>query len=274
MLPDALTKLESEKLVQYLPLVKIVVNRILARLPEHVDKDDLHSAGIVGLIAAIRKFNRDQEDTFYTYAEMRIRGAVLDELRRLDWSPRRARIRANKMKRATRSLGFELGRDPTEKEIADRLGLNEKEYKKWQKETRQVSFIPIDFSSSEKSQNTLHDVLTDDRIVPVQDVMEQDELGALVASKLSRLSSAQKFVIEQYYVADLNFAEIASVLRLTESRVCQIHAMALINLRRELSLESNHFQIRAVKLSTRTMLPGITGPAAQVRRMGGCSCSL
>src|SRR5471032_1467502 len=135
---------EKDLIERYLPLVRNVVDRIKLNVPAHVDADDLYSVGITGLIAAVRKFDPEQGSTFASYASLRIRGAILDELRRMDWCPRRARARARKLKESINALEQRLGRAATEPEICAELGLSSKDYAKWLDESRPVTFIAID----------------------------------------------------------------------------------------------------------------------------------
>src|SRR5699024_279239 len=132
---------------RYLPLVRNVVDRIKLNVPAHVDADDLYSVGITGLIAAVRKFDPEQGNTFAGYASMRIRGAILDELRRMDWCPRRSRARARKLKTAINDVEQKLGRAATDDEVRNSLGLDPKEYAKWVEEAKPVTFINIDQES-------------------------------------------------------------------------------------------------------------------------------
>src|SRR6185369_286385 len=135
---------EKHLIERYLPLVRNVVDRIKLNVPAHVDADDLYSVGITGLIAAVRKFDPEQGSTFASYAAMRIRGAILDELRRMDWCPRRARARSRKLKLAINEVEQRLGRAATDAEVCASLGLSEKEYQKWVEEAKPVTFIAID----------------------------------------------------------------------------------------------------------------------------------
>src|ERR1043166_5327758 len=127
---------EKDLIERYLPLVRNVVDRIKLNVPAHVDADDLYSVGVTGLIAAVRKFDPNQGSTFASYAAMRIRGAILDELRRMDWGPRRARARSRKLKNAINDVEQKLGRAATDKDVWASLGLSEKEYQKWVEESK------------------------------------------------------------------------------------------------------------------------------------------
>jgi RNA polymerase sigma factor for flagellar operon FliA len=135
---------EKDLIERYLPLVRNVVDRVKITLPPHIDADDLYSVGVTGLIAAVRKYNPEQGNTFAGYAATRIRGAVLDELRRLDWCPRRARARARKLKESINDLEQRIGRTATEDEICEDIGVSQAEYRKWLDESRPLTFVALD----------------------------------------------------------------------------------------------------------------------------------
>jgi RNA polymerase sigma factor for flagellar operon FliA len=232
---------EKELLERYLPLIRNVVDRLKLTLPAHVDADDLYSVGVTGLIAAVRRYNPEQQHTFAGYATMRIRGAVLDELRRLDWFPRRARAKARKIKTAISELEQKFGRAPTDDEIRIHLGLTGKEYDHWMVEVRPISFVAIDDTSEsdEGGGSNRHDMIADEQAVPVQKKIEHEELGQLVAQKIQELPDIQRRVLAMYYHENMRLAEIAAVFNLTESRICQIHSRAIIGLRAQLETARN-----------------------------------
>ena len=224
---------EKELIERYLPLVRNVVDRIKMNLPAHVEADDLYSVGIFGLINAVRKYDPAQDATFAGYATMRIRGAILDELRRMDWCPRRARAKSRKMKEAINGLEQKHGRAATETEIRTELGLSAKDYAKWLEEARPVCFVAIDSvaEAAEGEGPSLHDAIMDENDVLARDRMEQDELKELVAQRIQELPDIQKKILAMYYHENLRLAEIAAVFDLTESRICQIHSQAVLALR-------------------------------------------
>jgi len=224
---------EKELIERYLPLVRNVVDRIKLNLPAHVEADDLYSVGIFGLINAVRKYDPAQDATFAGYATMRIRGAILDELRRMDWCPRRARAKARKMKEAINLLEQKHGRAATDEEVRSELGLSQKDYAKWLEEARPVCFVAIDSvpEGVEGEGPSLHDVIMDENDVLARDQMEQDELKELVAQRIRELPDIQKKILAMYYHENLRLAEIAAVFDLTESRICQIHSQAILALR-------------------------------------------
>ncbi len=232
---------EKDLLERYLPLVRNVVDRIRLTLPAHVDADDLYGVGVTGLIAAVKRYDPEQQHTFAGYATMRIRGAVLDELRRLDWFPRRARAKARKLKGAIAELEQALGRAPEDAEIAAKLGLSRKEYDHWMVEVRPISFVAIDDNpeSEEGGGVSRHETIADEQAVPVQAQMENQELSEIIAQKISELPDIQRRVLAMYYHENMRLAEIAAVFGLTESRICQIHSKAILGLRAHIGAARN-----------------------------------
>ncbi|HEX2099380.1 MAG TPA: sigma-70 family RNA polymerase sigma factor, partial [Candidatus Synoicihabitans sp.] len=135
---------QNQLIEQHLPLVRRVLERIRRTLPRHIDIDDLHSAGVTGLIAAAQRFDPAQHETFPGYACLRIRGAILDELRRLDWCPRRTRARNRRIQTAMQQAEQELGRPATDLEMSERMGVTVREFSKWREASRPLSFLPLD----------------------------------------------------------------------------------------------------------------------------------
>ncbi len=224
---------EKDLIVRYLPLVRNVVDRIKLNLPAHVDADDLYSVGITGLIAAVRRFNPEQGNTFATYAVTRIRGAILDELRRLDWCPRRARARGRKLKSAIGDLEQKLGRVATEAEVCTALGISREEYTKWLEESKPLTFIAIDqhAEGEEGDGASLHELLADETDQTGRDTLEKAELLQLLAQRITGLPDIPRRILAMYYHEQMRLAEIAAVFGLTESRICQIHAQTILGLR-------------------------------------------
>lgn len=224
---------EKDLIERYLPLVRNVVDRIKLNVPAHVDADDLYSVGITGLIAAVRKFDPEQGTTFAGYAAMRIRGAILDELRRMDWCPRRARARSRKLKSAINEVEQKVGRVATDAEVSAALGLDAKEYAKWVEEAKPVTFIAIDQSSEHHDGEgpSLHDLLADESDVTGRENLEKAELVQLLTQRIAELPDIPKKILAMYYFENLRLAEIAAVFGLTESRICQIHAQTILGLR-------------------------------------------
>jgi RNA polymerase sigma factor for flagellar operon FliA len=224
---------EKDLIERFLPLVRNVVDRIKLNLPPHVDADDLYSVGVTGLIAAVKKYDPAQGHTFAAYATTRIRGSILDELRRMDWCPRRARAKARKLKEAIIEVEQRLGRAATEEEVRTHLGLSAKEYAKWMEEAKPVCFVNIDATTDHEDSDgaSLHELIADESDVSVRDRMEKDELMKLVAQRIEELPDIPRKILSMYYFENMRLAEIATVFSLTESRICQIHAQTVLGLR-------------------------------------------
>lgn len=224
---------EKDLIERHLPLVRNVVDRIKLSLPSHVDAHDLYSVGITGLLAAVRKFDPEQGRTFASYASMRIRGAILDELRRLDWCPRRARARGRKLKESINALEQKLGRAATEQEICAALGATPKEYAKWLEEARPVTFVTIDQRPEDEDGEgaSLHEVLADENDVTGRDNLEKAELLQILTQTIASLPDIPRKILAMYYFENMRLAEIAAVFGLTESRICQIHSQTILGLR-------------------------------------------
>lgn len=228
---------EKDLIERYLPLVRNVVDRIKLTLPAHIEADDLYSVGITGLIAAVRRYDPEQGNTFAGYAAMRIRGAILDELRRMDWCPRRARARARKVKEAINALEQRLGHTASEEEICADLGLTPKEYAKWLEESRPVTFIAIDQVSEGQDSDgpSLHEMLSDESDQTGREQMEKAELLQLLTQRIAGLPDIPRKILAMYYFENMRLAEIAKVFGLTESRICQIHSHTVLGLRAHLA---------------------------------------
>jgi RNA polymerase sigma factor for flagellar operon FliA len=232
--PAAPAAVDTKELIErYLPIVRNVVDRIKLNVPAHVDADDLYSVGITGLLAAVRKFDPAQGHTFASYAAMRIRGAILDELRRMDWCPRRARARSRKLKNAINDVEQKVGRAATDAEVCAMLGIGPKEYGKWVEEAKPVTFIAIDQTpeGDEGKGASLHELLADESDRTGRDNLEKAELLQLLATRMSELPEIPRKILAMYYFEKLRLAEIAEVFDLTESRICQIHAQTILGLR-------------------------------------------
>lgn len=219
-------------IVEYAPLVKYIANRIAMRLPPHIDVDDLVNSGILGLIDAIEKFDPSREVKFKTYAEIRIKGAILDELRAMDWIPRSIRKVINRLVDAYHVLEQQLGRPAKDEEIAELLGLKMEEFYKLLKQSAGVPLISLDVlvDYDERRRNVMS-CLEDPKSVNGFGIMGLGEVKDAVAKSIDDLPEKEKQVISLYYYDELTMKEIGKVLNLTESRVSQIHTKAVLRLR-------------------------------------------
>lgn len=208
----------------YLPIVRYTADRISAKLPSEVDVDDLISAGIFGLIDAIEAFDLERGVKFETYCSPRIRGAILDELRTMDWVPRLVRSRAHKLESVTKILKSELGRLPSDDEIAARLAISRNELDKLIKDANAVSLVSLSrkFYDDESSREMEEiDILEDRRSEdPVLELQRRD-LHQLVMKNLSRI---ERIILILYYFEEMTMKEIGATLDLSESRVSQMHS--------------------------------------------------
>jgi RNA polymerase sigma factor for flagellar operon FliA len=226
-------------IVTYAPLVKYVAGRLGSGLPAHVDDEDLVSYGLLGLIGAIERYDPDRDVKFETYAIARIRGAIIDELRALDWVPRSVRSRARDIERAIGELEAKLGRAPTDEEISTKLGLTEEELNESLSEISRSSIAALDelwtISGSSGDQVALIDTIEDIEAPDPQGTLSQTELREAIADAIARLPEREKLVVTLYYYEELTLREIGEVLGVTESRVSQLHTKAILRLKARLA---------------------------------------
>jgi RNA polymerase sigma factor for flagellar operon FliA len=222
---------EEETLKNHMPLVRSVVDRMRASLPAHLDVDDLYSVGLLGLIQAQRRFDPTHGVTFAAYAAMRVRGAVLDELRRVDWMSRTLRVKAKKLTDVISAFEQKVGRPATEAEIADELGISSEEYSILLDEVRPLSYVELDALAGDDEDSSLHEVIADENQPNARDIALKQELIKLVVERLQMLPDMQRKILAMYYFENLRLAEIAKVFSVTESRICQIHTQAVLGLK-------------------------------------------
>jgi RNA polymerase sigma factor for flagellar operon FliA len=230
----------------YLHLVRYNAERIHVKLPDEVELDDLMSAGIFGLMDAINAFDLERGVKFETYCAPRIRGAILDELRSMDWVPRLVRSRAHKLDGATKSLETELGRAPTNEEVAKRLQVSMNEFEKMAKDSSAVGLVSLSrkwFETDSNKDVREIDVLEDKKgSDPVREIQRKD-LKELISRGLSR---AERLIIILYYFEEMTMKEIGSTLDLSESRVSQMHSSILARLKAQMADRRKEFQQTAI----------------------------
>ena len=228
----------DQLIVYYAPLVKYVASRIAAGLPQSVDQADLVSYGMFGLIDAITKFDPERGFKFETYAISRVKGAVLDELRSIDWVPRSVRTKAKSVERAMSKLESTLHRAPTDEEIADEMDISTDQLNGIYNQIGSLGMAALDemlaFGGSSGETLTLGDTLADRSDGP-GGAFERIEMRQLLASAINQMGEREKIVLTLYYYESLTLAEIGRVLGVTESRVCQIHTKAVLQLRSRLT---------------------------------------
>jgi RNA polymerase sigma factor FliA len=228
--------------VAYSPLVKYVAGRTAAGLPPHVEESDLISYGLVGLISAIERFDPSREIKFETYAIMRIKGAIIDELRAMDWVPRSVRARSREVERAHSKLEHSLQRAPTEKEVASELDVSVDELNDSLLQIANSSMVALDelWSTSDSSgdQVSLMDTIEDTTAPDPAQALDLGDLKDRIANSIATLPEREKLVIALYYYENLTLREIGEVLGVTESRVSQLHTKAVLRLRSRMQDEA------------------------------------
>ena len=222
--------LESQLVEKYVPLVKNVVGRLAMTLPPHVDGEDLYSAGLTGLLSAVRQYNPNAGTSFETYARLRIRGAVFDELRRMDWVPRSVHTKARRVQAVMNEIEQKKGRMATEQEMATALKISIAEYRQWLEEIRPATFVCLDaaFNSDFDDSISQYESLGDQRQEDPLDGTFRREVARVIADRLQELPEMQRKVLALYYFEDMRLREIAEGFGLTESRICQIHAQGIL----------------------------------------------
>ncbi len=225
-------------ILTYAPLVKYVAGRLGSGLPAHVEEGDLVSYGLLGLIGAIERYDHDRDIKFETYAIARIKGAIIDELRSLDWVPRSVRSRAREIERAIAELESKLGHAPSDEEIAQKVGITTDELEESLSDISRSTIAALDelwSVSGEGDQVSLLDTIEDTTGPRPSDALDETELRETLADAISRLPEREKLVITLYYYEELTLREIGEVLGVTESRVSQLHTKAVLRLKARLA---------------------------------------
>ena len=222
-------------ILEHLPQVKLIASRIHDKLPSSVVLDDLVSAGVLGLIDAVDHFDRTMNVKLKTYAEHKIRGAILDSLRSLDWAPRNKRRKAKLIEQAITESEKRLQRTPTEEEVASTLDITLEEYRRWLVETRGINLAPIEQPGRGDAEGT--DVLrfvSDDEEQWPSKLFERAELSRLVAAAIERLPDVERTIVSLYYRKELTLRQISKVVHLHETRVSQLKSQAVHRMRASL----------------------------------------
>lgn len=223
----------DELIITHLPLVKFLVGRIASQLPPHLDREDLMSAAVIGLITAAERFDPGRGVQFKTFVEQRIRGTIMDELRSQDWLTRSLREKFKRLEQEFAILEQKLGRNPTSEEVSSAMGMNLDEYFHLLEEVHFLSVVSLDDSWEDEDGSPfgLLDVLEDKGVENPQKQLMAKEMVDILAESIDSLPEKEKIVVTLYYYEELNLKEIGEVLSLTESRICQLHSQAIMRLR-------------------------------------------
>jgi RNA polymerase sigma factor for flagellar operon FliA len=217
--------------MEHLPQVRLIARRIHERLPDSVSLEDLISTGIVGLISAIDRFDPTHNVKLKTYAEYKIRGAILDSLRGLDWAPRQQRKRTKRIENAISRAEQKLKRAPTEEEIARELDLSLEEYHQWLVDTRAVNLGSLECAPGEDDSRDLLKYLSDDEEMWPSRILERSELESLLAEAVEKMPYIERTVLSLYYYEEMTLREISRIVDLHESRISQLKSQAILRMR-------------------------------------------
>jgi RNA polymerase sigma factor for flagellar operon FliA len=223
--------LRREALVlEHLPQVRLIAKRIHDRLPSHMSLDDLISTGVIGLLAAIDNFDPTFKVQLNTYAERRIRGAIMDSLRDMDWAPREARKRSRQIRSAIHEAQQRLGREPSEEEIAAELKIPLSEYQKWLAEAQSVEFERLEYAPGGQGAGLIQFISDDEELLPSR-ILERSELERILTQAIDRMPKPERTVLSLYYFEELNLREISQVMGMHLSRIGQLRVQAVLRLR-------------------------------------------
>lgn len=225
------TELREQIIVEYAPLVKIVAGRLSMYLGYNVEYDDLVGYGIFGLIDAIDKFDINKEVKFETYASLRIRGSILDQIRKMDWIPRTVRQKQKKIDEAIRKIETETGRNAKDEEIARELGVSEEELTNWQSQLKVTNLVSLN-EYVDQGLEPVMDARNNSHFAQPEDAIAEEELKKMLAQSLEILTEKERKVITLYYYENLTLKEISNILEVSESRVSQLHTKALTKMKK------------------------------------------
>lgn len=217
----------DQLIVEYAQLVKIVAGRLSMYLGYNVEYDDLVGYGIFGLIDAIDKFDYGKNVKFETYASLRIRGAILDQIRRMDWIPRSLRQKQKRIDQAMSKIETETGKPATDEQIAQELGITLDELNSWQGQAKMSNMVSLDEFTEEGTETTKMEAVGNARFEKPEDAVEREELKKMIVEALDTLTEKEREVVVLYYYEDMTLKEISLVLEVSESRVSQLHTKAL-----------------------------------------------
>ncbi|HKM05149.1 MAG TPA: FliA/WhiG family RNA polymerase sigma factor [Lachnospiraceae bacterium] len=227
------TEIREKIILEYAPLVKIVAGRLSMYLGHNVDYDDLVGYGIFGLIDAIDKFDTTKAVKFETYASLRIRGSILDQIRKMDWIPRTIRQKQKKIDVAIKDIELTHGRNATDDEIAENLGISADELLDWQSQMKVTNLVSLN-EYMEQGSEVPYDKTAVKQFDAPEDAVEQDELKTILKEALSLLTEKESKVIVLYYYEELTLKEISNILEVSESRISQLHTKGLQKMKHKL----------------------------------------
>lgn len=226
-------EIREQIILEYASLVKVVAGRLSMYLGYNVEYDDLVGYGIFGLIDAIDKYDANKDVKFETYASLRIRGSILDQIRKMDWIPRTVRQKQKKLDEAVKRIEMKTGRNVRDEELALELGLSEEELAIWQSQLKVTNVVSLN-EYVEQGSEPVMDAHGNSHFIQPEDQIQEDELKQVLKDTLELLTEKERKVIELYYYEELTLKEISKVLEVTESRISQLHTKALLKMRKKM----------------------------------------
>ena len=226
-------KLREQIILEYAPLVKVVAGRLSMYLGYNVEYDDLVGYGIFGLIDAIDKYDAHKDVKFETYASLRIRGSILDQIRKMDWIPRTVRQKQKKLDEAIKQIEMRTGKNATEEELAKELGISEEELMVWQSQLKITNVVSLN-EYVEQGSEPVMDARGNSHFIQPEEQIQENELKQVLSDTLELLTEKERRVIELYYYEELTLKEISKILEVTESRISQLHTKALLKMRKKM----------------------------------------
>lgn len=227
------SELREKIIIEYAPLVKVVAGRLSMYLGYNVEYEDLVSYGIFGLIDAIDKFDLNKDVKFETYASLRIRGSILDQIRKMDWIPRTVRQKRKKIEEAIRQIETRTGKNATDEEIAKELGIAETELNEWQTQLNVTNIVSLN-EFVEQGGEPVMDAKGNSHFIQPEDSIQEEELKKVLKESMELLTEKEQKVILLYYYEDMTLKEISNILEVSESRVSQLHTKALLKMRKKM----------------------------------------
>ena len=225
--------IREQIILEYAPLVKVVAGRLSMYLGYNVEYDDLVGYGIFGLIDAIDKYDSQKDVKFETYASLRIRGSILDQIRKMDWIPRTVRQKQKKLDEAVKQIEMRTGKTATEEEIALELNISEEELAVWQSQLKITNIVSLNEYVEQGSEPAM-DARNNSHFIQPEEQIQEDELKKVLKDTLELLTEKERKVIELYYYEELTLKEISKVLEVTESSISQLHTKALLKMRKKM----------------------------------------
>ncbi len=226
-------EIREQIILEYAPLVKIVAGRLSMYLGYNVEYDDLVGYGIFGLIDAIDKFNAQKDVKFETYASLRIRGSILDQIRKMDWIPRTVRQKQKKLDEAIKRIEMKTGKNATDEELAAEVGITDDELLIWQSQLKITNVVSLN-EFVEQGSEPIMDAKGNSHFIHPEDKIEENELKEVLKDTLETLTEKERKVIEFYYYEELTLKEISKILGVSESRISQLHTKALAKMRKRM----------------------------------------